>query len=78
MSKIKGRSKTIWIKEYNSEGKLVQNKGSYAIRKYNAYGNRYYYSVSISPKRQSWYQDFFCFSDASRFAKQLIQYKRER
>ncbi|KKN99006.1 hypothetical protein LCGC14_0142510 [marine sediment metagenome] len=73
MSRTRGRSKTVWIREYDSRGKLVQNNGSYAIRKYNAYGNRFYYSVSISPKRQSWYQDFFCFSDAKQFARGLTK-----
>ncbi len=75
MPEIRGKSKTIWIREYDSKGELVKNNGDYAIRKYNVYGNRYYYSVSTSPKRKSWYPDFFCFSDALRFARQLIHYK---
>jgi len=85
------RKKTIWIREYRRlepwenyihiDYNIYHRnlKGEFAIKKYVHYfghnQSHIYYAVSKSPKRTSWYKDFFDFNSAVKFARNLI--KRE-
>lgn len=78
----KGRTKTLWTREYYSNGSLAKagSQGDFAVRKVLTYPIGYYqpterFEVSISSKRTSWYKDHYNLMDAKRFGNALIKNK---
>jgi len=74
-----GRKFTIWKREYKFRGRTFSIKKSVipltgSKHSIGAVAPRY--AVSVSPKRTSWYHDFYSFDEAKKFAHLLLRCRK--